>query len=462
MPRARGIESVTSCVTRSAACWLPRAGTTTASCSTAPGAGGGHLRELAAADRGGQLGDHPALALPVQRGQLGDGHGTGIDDVRQHPAGADRGQLRRIAHEQQPGAVRARLDQRRGELGVQHRGLVHHHEIGVDRPLLAPGEHPGLLAAAAAVGGIAPAAALRSEQPVQRGRGRAGQFLQPLGRPAGGRGEGDPQAALGRQRHDRGDRAALARPRAAREHAHPVIGNRGDRPALRLVELDGSPAPGASGARRPGLACGPRLRRFRRSSPRPGRPRPRPRRPRPLPRLGACLVVPAAAGPVQRLRRGGQPGQALRDRLLGEGVAGKGQQDRPAAVRGGHVPAVRRLPGSSSPPAPASPSAAGMSSSNGKHGAVIDRGADRRGRVVHAEPADRPHDHVGGHRRVAVPRGPGEHVRDDRTAAPRVLRLSLVTQQLAGEPVRLVGPDLRQREQQPRVVAEPVAALLPR
>ena len=56
---------------------------------------------------------------------------------------------------------------------------------------------------------------------------------------------------------------------------------------------------------------------------------------------------------------------------------------------------------------------------------------------------------------MPVPRGPGQQVTDERAATPRILRVSLVAEQPAGEPVGLVGPDLRQREQQPGVFAQP-------
>ena len=58
--------------------------------------------------------------------------------------------------------------------------------------------------------------------------------------------------------------------------------------------------------------------------------------------------------------------------------------------------------------------------------------------------AHRSHDHIGRNRGVTVPRGPGQQVHDERAAASWVLRVSLVAEQLTGEPVGLVGPDLRE------------------
>ena len=70
-----------------------------------------HRGQRAAAHRRGQPGDDAAVALAVEPGQLGDRHGAGVDDVPEHPARPDRGQLRGVTHQQQPGPVRARLDQ---------------------------------------------------------------------------------------------------------------------------------------------------------------------------------------------------------------------------------------------------------------------------------------------------------------------------------------------------------------
>ncbi len=117
-----------------------------------------HRRQLAGPDRGGQPGDRAAGGLPVERGQLDHRDGPGLDQVGQHPARPDRGQLGRVADEQQVGAVGAGLQQRGGQLDVEHARLVDDDQLGVQRPLLAPGEPTG--------------AALGAEQPVQRGRGR--------------------------------------------------------------------------------------------------------------------------------------------------------------------------------------------------------------------------------------------------------------------------------------------------
>ena len=219
MPSARGIESVTSWITRCVAVRLSGTGTTTTSRSADSTRG-----RVAAAHRGGQPGDVPAVALPVQPGQLGHRHHAGLDEVGQHLARPDRRQLSRVAGQQQPGAVGARLDQRGGQLGVQHGRLVHHHQAGVQRLTLAAGEHP------------AAGAALRAEQPVHGRRGRAGQLSQPPGGPAGRRGQRQLQAAAGRHGRHRRDRPALAGARPTGQHGHAVLRDRAHRLLLGFVD----------------------------------------------------------------------------------------------------------------------------------------------------------------------------------------------------------------------------------
>ncbi len=154
MPSARGIESQTSCTVRCAASPASRAGTTTTSCRRSGSTGG----QLAAAHRGRQPRDRAALGLPVQRRQLGHRDGAAVDEVAEHPAGADRGQLRGVADEQQVAAVGARLEQRGGQLGVEHGRLVDDDDVLVERPV-----------------GVAlePPASARSPAPARRAAGAA-------------------------------------------------------------------------------------------------------------------------------------------------------------------------------------------------------------------------------------------------------------------------------------------------
>lgn len=53
--------------------------------------GVGDGRQLPGPHRDGQPGDGATLVLPVQLGQLGDRQGAAVDQVAQHPTGADRG-----------------------------------------------------------------------------------------------------------------------------------------------------------------------------------------------------------------------------------------------------------------------------------------------------------------------------------------------------------------------------------
>ena len=170
-----------------------------------------------------------------------------------------------------------------------------------------------------------------------------------------------------------------------------MVGHGGDRAALGLVQLDG-------------LA----VRAVRYEFPGPG-----------------LRVAGVRSG--QGLGGGGQPGQALGYGLLGERVPGQGEQDRGLAGRGA---GLSLGPGS------------GLAER--EDASVLDRRGHRRGGIVDAEPAHRSQDHIGWNRGVTVPGGPGQQVHDERAAATRVLRVSLVAEQLTGEPVGLVGLDLRE------------------
>src|SRR3954453_18743953 len=141
MPSARGIESVTSCTTRREASAEPVAGTTTTSRS-GESTGGSSPERTAVASRAmaPPSARGPPPALPVQRGRLGHRDGAGVDQAAQHVAGPDRRQLGRVADQQQVRSVGARLQQGGRPLHVEHRGLVDDDDVGVQRPLLVPGE----------------------------------------------------------------------------------------------------------------------------------------------------------------------------------------------------------------------------------------------------------------------------------------------------------------------------------
>ena len=71
----------------------------------------------------------PGLAEDL--GQAHPRDGTGGEQVPQHLAGADRGELVDVADQQQMRPGRDGLDQLVGQDHVQHRGLIDHDQIGV-------------------------------------------------------------------------------------------------------------------------------------------------------------------------------------------------------------------------------------------------------------------------------------------------------------------------------------------
>ena len=192
-PNTRGIESVTSCTTRRAACADPLAGTITTSLDSPPtGAVSSPLRTDVASR---------AIAPPsVCRYSVVSsvtGNAAGVEDVAEHPARTDGRELRRIADQHQMGRVRDRGEQGGGEFDVEHRHLVDHDQVRLDRivGIVLEDGHP--------VARAAPGA----EQAVHRRRIVPGQFRQALGGPAGGCSERDGRVDHPRQLDHRGDGA---------------------------------------------------------------------------------------------------------------------------------------------------------------------------------------------------------------------------------------------------------------
>ena len=91
-------------------------------------------------DAVGDRDDAAARALTEDRVEARDRGRAGIDEVAEHVAGADGRELVDVADEEQVGRARDRAQQGRGELGVQHRGLVDDHEVGRERVLGVGGE----------------------------------------------------------------------------------------------------------------------------------------------------------------------------------------------------------------------------------------------------------------------------------------------------------------------------------
>ena len=114
---------------------------------------------VAGPDRGGQLGDRApkAVAAVEHHDRLGRcPRRARPDDVAEHRAGLDRGQLPGVADEHEPGVGAQRLDQPGHQRQRDHRGLVDDHHV--------VGQPPAAIVAKAAVGVRAPA-----EQTVDRG-----------------------------------------------------------------------------------------------------------------------------------------------------------------------------------------------------------------------------------------------------------------------------------------------------
>ena len=158
-------------------------------------------------------------------------------------------------------------EQRVGELDVEHRGLVDHDDVLVQRPVLAAGE--------AAVEGdvVAGLARLRAEQPVQGRGGGVAQLLEPLGRAAGRGGQRDACAR----------RASASATSAATVRLLPVPG-----PPVSTVTPPASAAVTAE-------SC----------------------------TASSAPAVAACGLDVDRFGGGEQPRDALRDAVLGLGVAGQ-------------------------------------------------------------------------------------------------------------------------------------------
>ena len=171
------------------------------------------------------------------------------DDVAEHRAGLDRGELARVADEDQPRLAPDRLGQPGHQRERDHRGLVDDHDV--------VGEAVAAVVAEAAVGAGLPAEqaverrGLELEQP-RADRGVdvevGGLGVDRLGEPGGGLagrgGEGDQGRCRARgerllleQRDDAGDGRRLAGARAAGHDREPAQHGRGGRLLLLGVGL---------------------------------------------------------------------------------------------------------------------------------------------------------------------------------------------------------------------------------
>ena len=111
----------------------------------------GEQKEVGEAVADGQLpgvdavgiGDHAAsLRLPEHVGQPHAGQALGGEQVAEYFSCADAGELVDVADNQQVSAGWDRLDQFVGQQHIQHRGLVDHHQVGVQRMVAVKGGVP--------------------------------------------------------------------------------------------------------------------------------------------------------------------------------------------------------------------------------------------------------------------------------------------------------------------------------
>lgn len=90
-------------------------------------------------------GDDLALGcLPEHLGQSDHGHRVRADDVSQHLAGPDRGELVDIADNQQRRGAGYSLQERLHQQHIDHRAFVHDQKVAVEWVLLAAFETEGL------------------------------------------------------------------------------------------------------------------------------------------------------------------------------------------------------------------------------------------------------------------------------------------------------------------------------
>ncbi len=203
---------------------------------------GGHRRGLriAAVDGMGRGDDQALVLLAIDGGEAGDGNGrpgrrpgrlaVGLalrDQVLEHVAGPDRRELVDVADEQQVRAGRHGGEQRRGEPGVEHGGLVDDEEIGRQRRGFVDGE--------AALGGV------EFQQAVDGGGKSAGGLGEALGGPAGGGGEVDPHVLGLQDRDERPQDRGLAGAGSAGEDAELVREGPADGGGLQFVKGEAGP-----------------------------------------------------------------------------------------------------------------------------------------------------------------------------------------------------------------------------
>ena len=96
--------------------------------------------------------DIALLRLPENLGQGNDWHAARTDEIAQEIPWADRRKLVGVADQHQAGAVRQRLKQRLHKRHIDHRHLIEHDDIALQR--VGPAALEGQAAAARRVAGF--------------------------------------------------------------------------------------------------------------------------------------------------------------------------------------------------------------------------------------------------------------------------------------------------------------------
>ncbi len=171
-------------------------------------------RHLAGIDRVRRHHDAALGRLAVNFSQARHGHAARVDDVGQHLPGADRRQLVDVSHEQQAHRIGHRLQQVRHQHDIDHRRLVDHQQVALERMAGTTAEAPVLrVDLEKAMDGLCLEA---------RRLGHA------LGGPARGRGKQGTDALGHEDAEDGSQHRGLADTRATGQHHHPRVEGTGD------------------------------------------------------------------------------------------------------------------------------------------------------------------------------------------------------------------------------------------
>ena len=178
------------------------------------------VRELAPVHPVG-VRDDPALRGLAEDRRQADGRDTrDSQEVLQDRPRPHRGQLIRVAHQEERGGEGNRLEQVVGEQDIDHGRLIHDHEVGLQRIPGVPLEPPF--------------ARVPFQQPMERARLVPGDLGQPLRGAPRGRGEMHPEPLRLQEPDHRLENGRLPRSRAAREDEQLLLERQPDRLALLL------------------------------------------------------------------------------------------------------------------------------------------------------------------------------------------------------------------------------------